>query len=406
MGYNGLVDRITKNIETGFKQPDIKKGKQSDKVAAYKALDITVFFAKHGSFGGMMNSSTMFLNANLQGSMKFINAIDLLVNGRDSMNQENRRLQKEMWFKLALTVAMALGSAYRGKDDEDYKRAPKWERETYWIFPGGLRMAKDEIFGRSIGSAVETAYLKYLEEGKLDIGDVGEILKDIAVSFKPNSLIPAFIDTYGIGVGMNIDTFRGKDIVKDYLKKKPGPDQKDAYTHNLAVDISKVIKNTFNVDISAKMVDYVIQKQFTNAAKYINDLYDVFAGYKDKELPRGGKYGYIKDDVPRVLRNVTGTFVTSRTTLRQVDEFREEYSKLEKMTHDTAYNPMSDEDIIKWTRYKESKKEIDHLGKMLTELKEKDWSKEKKEQIKNQIQDAIVSVAYFAKTGKNLNKKQ
>ena len=205
---------------------------------------------------------------------------------------------------------------------------------------------------------------------------------------------------------MNIDTFRGKDIVKDYLKKKPGPDQKDAYTHNLAVDISKVIKNTFNVDISAKMVDYVIQKQFTNAAKYINDLYDVFAGYKDKELPRGGKYGYIKDDVPRVLRNVTGTFVTSRTTLRQVDEFREEYSKLEKMTHDTAYNPMRDEDIIKWARYKESKKEIDHLGKMLTELKEKDWSKEKKEQIKNQIQDAMVSVAYFAKTGKNLNKKQ
>jgi hypothetical protein len=78
-----------------------------------------------------------------------------------------------MWFKLALTIAMALGSAYYGKDDEDYRRAPKWERETFWILPGGYRLAKGEIFGRSIGSAVETAFLKYLEEGKLEPSDAG-----------------------------------------------------------------------------------------------------------------------------------------------------------------------------------------------------------------------------------------
>jgi predicted RNase H-like nuclease (RuvC/YqgF family) len=97
-------------------------------------------------------------------------------------------------------------------------------------------------------------------------------------------------------------------------------------------------------------------------------------GYNDKELPRGGENGYLKDEVPRLARNVTGTLLTNRTNIRQVDEFREEYDRLDKMFKNNAYEPMSQEDIKLYARYREAKKNIDKLGKALTNLREIDWS--------------------------------
>jgi hypothetical protein len=134
------------------------------------------------------------------------------------MNQKNTRLQKEILFKVALNTAFAIGLSVAGHGDEDYDEAPEYEKDTFWIFPDGFRLSKDEIYGRTVGTAIQRAIDQYYKEGKID---VLKTFGAIASVFKPSTIMPAVLDMF-YGAIYNKDSFTGREIVPEYMMHKVG----------------------------------------------------------------------------------------------------------------------------------------------------------------------------------------
>lgn len=249
-GYNGLMDRIEKGGLAW--DVDVSKDKVDKAIAAYKALDVTLFFQQHGELGKKLNKYTPFFNAYLLGLEKTLNSLDLLYSGKDSMNQTNKTLQKEMLFKVAFFALAGVAASAWGAGDDDYEEAPDWEKNTFWIFPNGIRFGRDEIFGRTIGRLAEEAYTQARNK-RFDIKKFSGIAID---AFSPNNIMPTILDIYG-GLYMNRDSFTKREIVPERMKALPGPKQIDMYTSNMARDFSSVMY-ALGIDVSAKKVNYLL----------------------------------------------------------------------------------------------------------------------------------------------------
>jgi len=249
-GYNGIWDRIQKGGLAW--NVDVSKDVVDKAIAAYKALDVTLFFQQHGNLGKRLNQYTPFFNAYLLGLEKTLNSLDLLFSGKDAMNQTNKTLQKEMLFKVVFFTLMGVAASAAGAGDDDYEEAPDWEKNTFWILPMGVRFGRDEIFGRTIGRIAEEAYTQALHK-KFDVKKFSGIAID---AFAPNNIMPTILDIYG-GLYMNRDSFTKRDIVPERMKALPGPKQIDMYTSNMAKDFSSVMY-ALGINVSAKQVNYLL----------------------------------------------------------------------------------------------------------------------------------------------------
>ena len=163
MGYHGLADRLFSSRVKGSRiftsDRDIIYATHDEMFAAYKSKDVTLNFGQHGTIGKELNRFIPFFNASLQGIYKICNTIDEMVRGNDT------RIKQELWFKFVLFGAMGMAAAMAGADDDDYMEAPEWEHDNFWIFPSGIRIAKDQLFGRMIAGTVEKATRQYLRDG-------------------------------------------------------------------------------------------------------------------------------------------------------------------------------------------------------------------------------------------------
>lgn len=370
MGYNGTLDRLSKGGILDW-DADIKNAKgMSDVLAAGKAKEITLNFQQHGIVGKQLNRYIPFFNATLQGIYKLCNALELMATGRTLSGEKNRTLQGEILFKAALVTAIGIGVAAAGEGDDDYEQANQYEKENFWILPNGLRFPKDQVLGKLFGNVAEKSYTQW-RKGKFEPSD---ILRSILENFTPDKFMPALAEI-ALGGIYNYDTFYKSAIVPEYMEGKLGHLQKDLATSNMAVDISNALWKYFHADVSAKRLDWALQKNFTNVKKYVDSLYDL--GFSDNEkMARGydksdatGEFvGALKDNKIPIINKVTGTFATNRTNYKSISDFYSKYNELKRLATDEP--SMSKEEKRQWKRYEQAYKKDKNFRKQLRAIKQ------------------------------------
>ena len=374
MGYNGTLDRLSRGGILDW-NADINKARQDDILAAGAAKEITLNFEQYGIIGKQLNRYIPFFNATLQGIYKMCNALELMATGTTLSGQKNRTLQGELLFKAALITAIGVGVAAAGEGDDDYEEANQYEKENFWILPNGLRFPKDQVLGKLFGNVAEKSYTQW-RKGKFEPSD---ILRSIKENFTPDKFIPALAEI-ALGGMYNYDTFYKSAIVPEYMQGKLGHLQKDLATSNMASDVSDFLWKYTKTDISAKRLDWALQKNLTNCKKYIDAIYDLgkkaydpksfnekmARGY-DKNDSTGSFVGGLKDDVPKPLSLITGTFATNRTNYKSISDFYEKYNDLKKLATDEQ--SMSKEDKRAWKRYEQAYKKDKNFRKQLRAIK-------------------------------------
>lgn len=370
MGYNGTLDRLSKGGILDW-DADIKNAKgMSDVLAAGKSKEITLNFQQHGIVGKQLNRYIPFFNATLQGIYKLCNALELMATGRTLSGEKNRTLQGEILFKAALVTAIGIGVAAAGEGDDDYEQANQYEKENFWILPNGLRFPKDQVLGKLFGNVAEKSYTQW-RKGKFEPSD---ILRSILENFTPDKFMPALAEI-ALGGIYNYDTFYKSAIVPEYMEGKLGHLQKDLATSNMAVDISNALWKYFHADVSAKRLDWALQKNFTNVKKYVDSLYDL--GFSDNEkMARGydksdatGEFvGALKDNKIPIINKVTGTFATNRTNYKSISDFYSKYNELKRLATDEP--SMSKEEKRQWKRYEQAYKKDKNFRKQLRAIKQ------------------------------------
>lgn len=374
MGYNGTLDRLSRGGILDW-NADINKARQDDVLAAGAAKEITLNFEQYGIIGKQLNRYIPFFNATLQGIYKMCNALELMATGTTLSGQKNRTLQGELLFKAALITAIGVGVAAAGEGDDDYEEANQYEKENFWILPNGLRFPKDQVLGKLFGNVAEKSYTQW-RKGKFEPSD---ILRSIKENFTPDKFIPALAEI-ALGGMYNYDTFYKSAIVPEYMQGKLGHLQKDLATSNMASDVSDFLWKYTRTDVSAKRLDWALQKNLTNCKKYIDAIYDLgkkaydpksfnekmARGY-DKGDSTGAFVGGLKDDIPKPLSLITGTFATNRTNYKSISDFYERYNDLKKLATDEG--SMSKEDKRAWKRYEQAYKKDKVFRKELRAIK-------------------------------------
>jgi hypothetical protein len=214
MGYRGLYGRLFegKGNTIFTNDADLKMAQMDKMFAAYKAKDITLNFGQHGVLGKELNRYIPFFNASLQGIYKVCNTLENMVRADDT------RLKQELWFKFVLMGAMGMAAAMAGQGDDDYDEAPDYEHDNFWILPNGIRIPKDQLFGRLVGGTVEKATRQYLRDG--DVKKL-ELIKDILGNFVIDKSVPALVDLAWGTVG-NYDSFKGRSVTPEYMADRWG----------------------------------------------------------------------------------------------------------------------------------------------------------------------------------------
>lgn len=182
------------------------------------------------------------------------NALELTFKGIDGQNKPNALLAKEMRVKFAMMVAFAVGAAMAGQGDADYDEAPEWEKENFWIFPNGIRIPRDQVFGRLVGYTVEHGIDQALK-GKFKPTDFAW---NIAKNFTVDKCMPTLLDM-SIGYYGNYDTFKKQAITPEYMAEKLGYMQSDIATSNFAKNLSEFMYDALGVDVGAKKIDWAMR---------------------------------------------------------------------------------------------------------------------------------------------------
>ena len=351
MGYKGLSGRLFGNNSNVIftNDNDLKRASTSQMYAAYKSKDITLNFGQHGILGKELNRYIPFFNASLQGIYKVGNTLDNMIHGKDA------RTKQELRFKFLLMAAIGMSAALAGTGDDDYDEAPDYEHDNFWILPNGVRIPKDQLFGRLVGGTIEKATHQYLKDG--DVKEL-ELVQDVLGNFAIDKCTPALIDL-GFGIVGNYDTFKGRSVTPEYMAEKLGYLQKDLSTSKLGADISEAMFKVFGVDIGAKKVDFVFSKTLSNLGKYVQSLYEL-TGHNEK-MTRGaepedkGGFAETSKELPYPLNSIVGTFATNRNTFQSISDFYDRHKELKKLSSDESI--MSKDEKKAWDAYQKAYKE-------------------------------------------------
>ena len=352
MGYRGLYGRLFegKGNTIFTNDADLKMAQMDKMFAAYKAKDITLNFGQHGVLGKELNRYIPFFNASLQGIYKVCNTLESMVRADDT------RLKQELWFKFVLMGAMGMAAAMAGQGDDDYDEAPDYEHDNFWILPNGIRIPKDQLFGRLVGGTVEKATRQYLKDG--DVKKL-ELIKDILGNFVIDKSVPALVDLAWGTVG-NYDSFKGRSVTPEYMADRWGYLQKDLSTSKIAADISEGLLNVLGIDVGAKKVDFVISKTLSNLGNYTKNLYELGTNPNER-MTRGaepedkGGFAEWSKELPYPLNTVVGTFATNRNTFQSLSDFYNRYKELKKF--ESAPDRMSKAEKKVWEAYKKAYKD-------------------------------------------------
>ena len=235
--------------------------------AAFESRDL-MDFARHGKAGASWNKWAAFSNASIQGWDKLYRSLDF--------NNDPKRATRTA-AKLVLygaLPAMMIFAMYH--DDDWYKDAPNWLKETHWLFKFGdttIRIPKAADMGiRFISNAVEKgldeAYNKHphkTQEYFLPIWDA----------------LPGLMPTVILPMGENIANysfFTDRPIVPQSQEKLPAKLQYGPYTTSFA----KWVGEKF--DVAPSKVEHFIAGHTGTLGMALPKAYDLVSGKNQQSL--------------------------------------------------------------------------------------------------------------------------
>ena len=216
--------------------------------AAFKSRDLLDFSAQgSGKSARFFISVVPFLNARAQGGDK------LYRHGTHAQ----KRARMGIVVGALVTASMLLHS--ENMDDEDYKKLPNWQRDTYWF----LKFGENAVF---IPKPFELGAIASMSERAMDQmwGDPeAHAVRDfffhtLASTFEVNPIPQMF--SPAAQVVMNYDIFRGRDIETYGDKRLPPSMVAGRYTSDVAQLTSDGMEAVIGQSaLSPKQIDFMIR---------------------------------------------------------------------------------------------------------------------------------------------------
>jgi hypothetical protein len=306
--------------------------------AAFEARD-HLAFDRTGSAVSIraMSQIVPFLNARLQGLDKLQRAM------RDPV-------QAVQFYTVVGAYAVASSLLYLGmKDDEDYKNAEQWERDTYHLFkfPGDdkhmYRIPRPFEVG-AIANMVERI-LEQVVDDKVHGELFAERLKHMFMeTFAMNPVPQMFKPT--IELWANKSAFTGRDIESASMKNLSVTERKKAWTSQTAIGLSKAMDTILwdDVVLSPVQIDHAIRGYLgwagATALAGVDQIARPLAGAPStpenmiQDYPVIGRF--VREN-PRNSRFLTTFFETQKelnTQFADIKNYRDqqEFEKLRKAT--------------------------------------------------------------------------
>lgn len=277
-GYKGskLWQALNKVVDEGLELSN--KAESAPRLAEFKrmlerghsldeagdaARDLTLNFARAGTWGREYNQVSAFFNAAIQGTDKVIRMF--------ADDPKGATLKSIMYITVPTIILWGLN-----KDQEWYRDIPYSDKMKYWYLGGTdgkyIRIPKPDILGYVFGSVVEQA----LNMGAADDTKATDGMAQFLVANTTPGLLPTgFILPFE--VAFNIDTYRGRPIVSERYQKKEAPDQYNLYTSEVSKGIGQV------TGWSPMKIDHVLKGQTGTVGQQLLDIADLML--KDNEKP-------------------------------------------------------------------------------------------------------------------------
>lgn len=230
--FSALLEQATR-IGT-FKAA--KKVGQTTREAGYTSRESTLDFARSGEKGKKANEYIAFLNAGFQ-------SVDKIAR---SMRSDPVGFTTKAF--VSVTIPEILFQILN-KDDPEYKKIPRWQKDMFWIMPeipgiGRIRIPKPFTIGQMFGS-VPGRFMEYVITKDKHAFD--GIINTILESVSPVGMdaVGGVIPTLGkpfIENAMNHNFFTQTNVYPEYKAKLEPEERYNKYTSETFKEIGKLLK--------------------------------------------------------------------------------------------------------------------------------------------------------------------
>lgn len=370
---SSLAEQATRLAE--FKR--VSKGEASGAnifAGGFAAREVTVDFSRIGAKMSALNSITAFQNVSIQGLDRTLRAIK-----EDPLGVTTKAAA-------SITVPSIL-LWWANKDDERYKQAPRWMKDTFWIIPTDkwekanegeadslpeylvrqkngyteinkgttYRIPKPQELGILFGSLPERVLEKYFTDNPNATKDFDKTMMSLVTpSIVPDAISPLAEQKF------NKSIFTDNKIVPDYLTSVAPEYQYTEYTSASARELAKMIKfipgvgsdKPGDLSISSPMViDNYARAWAGNIGGYVLRVADQ-ALYKAGVVPEPVRPASTLADIP-----VVKAFVVRypSANAQSIQDFYDNYDK-EKQYFDTVKH------LAKSQEFDAMEKELERVG--------------------------------------------
>lgn len=233
--------------EAGPRIAEFKKAAESGNFtteeAAAMSRRITQDFKRSGYYGKELNKVTGFFNANIQGTMRFL----------ETMKKQPVKTMARGFLYLTLPTMALYAVNY---DDKDYEQLPDWRKFMFWNVPIGdgkyLSIPKPYGYGYLFGSIPEMLLDKALK----DDPKTGDRMIEM---FKQNFGFPLMPTAFGPAIEVAANkSWNDVPIESQYDREsKPAWMISSNSTSEIAKTIGDILKN--ETGLSPKQIDYLVK---------------------------------------------------------------------------------------------------------------------------------------------------
>lgn len=255
----------------------IKRGESAEnaiKRAGYEALDITVNFARSGTWGKQLDPFVLYLNASIQGVSKGLRMIHDPYRKNVLEGKEEYRKQQIRFAVKSIAVNGGLALLCRALWGQQYDddKIPWYQRDNFYLIPKDdgtyWRVPCDRENGWAVKVAAEYAWDYLMDQADKD--QWKDLLPSMADNYMPAG--PSGLVFAPLLLAIGNKDYRWNDIVSPYLKDKPAPLQYDERSTSYAKaigmaiwDMPKVPRGFKEIFASPKTIDTII-RSYTGVA--------------------------------------------------------------------------------------------------------------------------------------------
>lgn len=335
--------------------------------AAFESRDL-MDFARHGKAGAEYNKITAFANASIQGWDKLYRSLNF---------KEDPKRATRTAAKLILYGALPAMMIFAMYHDEDwYKDAPNWLKETHWLFKFGdttIRIPKAADMGiRFISNAVEKGLDESFNKHPHKAKEYFLPMWDALPGMLPTSILPI------IEIQANHVFFTDRPIIPQGQDKLPAKLQYGPYTTSLA----KWIGETF--DIAPRSVEHFIAGYTGTLGMAIPKAIDLVSGANQQSLSL--------EEMPLIRGYLYPQFKSPQS----VNDFYNELDEQTKLKNEYKLTKKRPDgfDLAKLKRLENAQKMLRKISKQEKSIIDNPkWSIKDKEVMQRNIQKKRIEIA-------------